>query len=227
MIVTMTADTSSRCLLAVRVLTGATGYGVTSGSSSPSLSVTPSQNGSRLYGGMHVYSGSGPWPLYVPDSGTTKIADCGGSSSVGHQDVVYRSGPSVAGSPVSVGMVPRGNEDTVTNAVLEILGSPVEDASSPPPVPSPDGSPLALVSSLATADFTPPKGSTILAIAVFSLTVNDSIADSSGLVWSNGFRYNHAVSFWLATVPAAPSKSYSAMITRSAGHDPLVSDPLL
>ena len=233
--VSLNSDTATKLSLVVRAVngwngTGALATGRSFDGTNTQLSIVPEDDGSIVYGGLHAYAGSSPRTPYVANASTAKISEAGGGPLDNYQHVAYHSGvPLAAGTPVTLGMTARGNEDYTIAAALEITGSPVDDAArSPNPAPV-NGSPLPPSTVIQTDDFSPLPGALLVAIGIFTASsANVAISDDAGLTWGQNIDYVGtigAVAFWTAKVPALPTGNYTSMITRSAGPDPLVSQP--
>lgn len=192
--------------LDVLVLTGATGTGATvSASGVLQAAITPQATGSLVYGSLQAVAGA------VTANGATTILDSGHESTAdGLAHVPLRTTAiTTAATPVTVGASAGGTP--LLLALAEVMGNPVQDASSPGPAFTTGGSAPFLATSAA---FTPPSGSLLVAIvsANGAVGVNSvAIADSSGLglTWTEVVRSPSGTAgyagVWVAQYPAPGS----------------------
>ena len=207
--ITVTATTANgRQFLAVRVLTGAAASqpGATATTiTAASKAITPTGTGSIIYG---AYSNASSLYPHTGLAGTTVVseADSGGSQD----EVTMASAGTTAGTPVTVGVVTKG-ETAFALALAEILGTPVEDSSTPPPVPANGTFNLPTAATLTTASFTPPAGALLVALTTSSGGA-PTVSDSSGLTWTLAAAANdpgsfHWAAIWTAVFPGSGSTS--------------------
>lgn len=193
--------------MALRVLTGAADAtdqpGATAGGTGSSHAVTPTADGSLIYGALLGFADG----TFAPTAATFVFQDIeSGASAAQFRSADYTT----ASSAITVGN--GGSDDGIGIAVAEILAASgatlTEDASSPSPVAWDN------VTTAATAPFQPPANS-LLVLAVSAIGSFDvggvttmAIADTSGLglTWTelvveNGTG-NGYVGVWIAEVPA-------------------------
>lgn len=193
--------------LVVKVVTGQAaspiGASATLTSATPSNSITPAGTGSWVYGANLGLLGT-----YTPNGSTTYQQD---SHGAGLELVSLRStGVTSAGTPVTLGGTATAS--SISIALLEILAGSglAEDASSPAPVG------FTSATTLASAAFTPPAGSLLVASietngggAVTTMAVTDT--SGLGLTWTERVKANGAgngyAGVWTALVPSAASPS--------------------
>lgn len=214
MIVTA-AETSNAfqgCLLKVYVITGQTTgpIGNISALEDPAsgplaAALTTTHPGSLVYGALETNRGQ---VSFTTQSGTTITAEFDDHGNGATYAVCRTTNPVTTPGSVTVG----ANETcTGTVALLEILpGSGlVEDLSTPPVVST------ATLTTLDTADFSPPPGSMLLALFCGegdgSQPAGVTVSDSLGLAWTrqvftstgpNGFS-----GAWTAVLPVAPPQT--------------------
>ena len=198
--VTLSGSTGTAAL-AVKVLTGAAASqpgAVVSDTTAASAAITPAGNGSLVYGAYQTLIGSGASYPYSVTGATQVISDAANGSA--RQAVNLRStATTTAGTPVTLGVIAEGGEDSFSLALCEILasGTLAEDASSPATVPLSGASTMTPVSSLTTASFSPPAGALLVAMGSTG-SGTPTLSDSSGLTWTK--QASAVVSFVSAAV---------------------------
>ena len=211
--VTAAPDGSALMALTVLVLTGAGGAGAATNNQGTSATLTPTGTGSRIYGMLYEVSGN-PFPdeYYAPRPGTEIINDSWYPSGTHGEAVSFRSAAlTTAGTPVTAGVTPTGQEFVPACMVCEILasGTLAEHASSPPPLPgpAPQNASMRGAAGLTTDEFTPPGGSLLLAMAIAQATGGLAVSDSSGLTWSQAAQVVLSTPsigrIWTARVPGS------------------------
>lgn len=199
--------------MTLRVLTGASGSAgatATGGGSSPTaVTVTPTADGSVVYGSLFAFN-------------ATPAANAA-SFLIQHQDgpaeyAQFRSlDTTTAATPVTVGLSTNFSIGIAAAEVLAAGGQDIaEDVSSPVPTLYDNG-----VTALTTAPFAPPPGS-VLMLAVTAVGSESAgsgvttlaITDTSGLglTWTQAVAENASgngyTGIWLATVPGLTTAAY-------------------
>jgi hypothetical protein len=208
--VTATASGSGSAngiLLTVRVLDNAatTQTGATANSDAftvPDKAITPTATGSIVYGA--VVQGSSD-TTFTAVSGTTFSANVADATHGAAYGSFRTTGTTTSGTPVTVGAsaptIPSGEGNI---ALLEILaaGTLTEDATSPSAVSTTSAK------TIATAAFSPPAGSLLVASVAAdysgSGSVTPTVSDSGALTWvERAVDPVGLASVWIARVPSA------------------------
>lgn len=199
MTVTATASGAQEVMgaLAVRVLTGAAAAqpgAVVPAFPSPAVAtITPEGSGSIIYGSVQIFPGT---TTLTGESGTTILC------SDDTEDVSYGalSAPgTVAGTAITVGAsAPAGEFNDLL--LIEVLAAAGETLAEDPSTPAAITSETA--TSLTTASFDPPPGSTLIAV-VSSLSTTAAMSDTTGLAWTPlGESIGTFCGIFTATVPS-------------------------
>ncbi len=169
-------STANGIAIVLKVLTGAAvsqpGAINSIASTTPSLSITPANNNSWIYGSILGLTGT-----YTANGSTTSFQNIGGA---GLQFIQCRStNMTTAGTPQTIGYtVSGGNSISMCLCEINATGVLAEDASSPP------AAGFATSNTITTASFTPPAGSLLVLMAATNGgggTTSVIISDTSGL----------------------------------------------
>ena len=179
--------------LTVKVLTGqaASPIGTTGNSgtlTAPQLAITPGFTGSWVYGAVCVSPGGGGATFTANGSTTFSYNAANTAAGSTWSFGTYRStATTTASSPVTLGgTAPTSTAGQIGLAQCEIKAGAglAEDASAPATAVT------TAAATIATASFTPPPGSLLVAMAVAHATGTNgqasalSVSDSSGLTWT-------------------------------------------
>jgi hypothetical protein len=206
MSITVTATeggtTANGIALTVKVLTGAApvqpGQTATSATANPpQLAITPNASASWVYGGASINSAT----LYTPNAATTFSQNVNSGTVLG---TFRTTATTTAATPVTVGAsAPASAADIALVEILAAAGlSLAEDASSPAGVNA------AAATTVATAAFTPPGGTLLVAMTATNATGSGTVTmtvSGGGLTWTQAAFANSATTayagVWLARVP--------------------------
>jgi len=208
--------TAAGMAMTIVVVTGAAASqpGTVTGVSSttPSAPITPTATGSQVYGALIGVSSN----VYHPLASTVFESNLPMPSVGALQYIALRSAATTtAGTPVTLGATSDVNSIAVALCEIEAAGTLAEDSSAPPPV---GGSPSG--TSVATASFTPPAGSLLVAMIsanAGSGVVTMAVTDTSGLGLSWVEQSKQTVSddgyagVWTAQMPAATGFTTSGL----------------
>ena len=209
--------TANGIALTVKVLTGAARVqsGQTASSTTanpPQLAITPNASGSWVYGAESV-NGAG---TYTANGSTTFSQNVNAGTPLG----TFRStATTTAATPVTLGG--SAPADAADIALLEILAAAgltlAEDASSPAGVNT------SSAITIATASFSPPRGSLLVAQVATNATGSGTVTmtvSGGPLTWTEVIKANSATTayagVWTAYLPFIPALTVSQAVKRAA-----------
>ena len=219
---TQSGSTFNGMALAVKVLTGA--HATQNGAvafanviTTPSLGITPNANGSIVYGSIVNANGTTLWTALASTTFIQNISDVTNGSCYG----TYRStATTTASSPITLGAsAPSGTAGGISQAEILTSGTLAEHASAPTAV-STDAA-----QTVATAIFTPPAGSLIVAIVSSDggVGICNMTVVGGGLTWTELVKANDSgdgyAGVWIARVPGTEAGGLTQTVGQTVETD--------